>query len=189
MWIREKSILKNFLSIFVVFYLPVLFANELNQNMTISLITDEGKSFEIGKLNLISTENGYAYNLNLDTQILQEEFLSMRPFQCLDYSGQKVCHLQYPYEIKRNITDTDLTDLEYDLLFLHKTPEEYGINAWNGLYYQLQSTGDLISGELYEVDLNVLAVPPAEGITRPITDDMLHKADTGVHAFPRIVIQ
>ena len=95
-------------------------------------------------------------------------------FKCLPHTTQVVCYLAYPYENKRFITKDDVTDLEYDLLFLHKSPQEYGIDAWNGFYYDLEMTEMGFVGELRETDLNVLASPPEE--PRPIKDEDLHPA-------------
>jgi len=68
-----------------------------------------------------------------------------------------------------------LTDLEYDLLFLHKTHQEYGIDAWNGLYFKLAVSGDGLTGELRETDLNVLQAPPEDGDLRPIDPNELYE--------------
>jgi hypothetical protein len=166
-----------------------LFATDFFQGeKQIFLIDQAGETTLIGSVEFLPDSEEGVYQFNLDRPKFQEHFLSMRPFQCLEHPQQMVCHLAYPYAIKRRIGQDELTDLEYDLLFLHKTPQEYGINAWNGLYYQLEFDDDRLKGSLQEVDLNILAVPPAEGELRPITDDMFYEAEDGKHAFPRIEI-
>ncbi|MGR8920495.1 MAG: hypothetical protein ACU85V_12835 [Gammaproteobacteria bacterium] len=100
-----------------------------------------------------------------------------------------LCHLAYPYAKGARVTAADLRDLEYDLMFVQKTPEEYGIDAWHGRYYVLGFTDDGIEGILHEVDLNVLAAPPEDGVTYPVTADMLHPADAAAHPYPRLLIR
>lgn len=39
----------------------------------------------------------------------------------------------YPYELKQTITTENFTDLEYQLLFIWKSPKDFGIDAWNGV--------------------------------------------------------
>lgn len=164
-------------------------ANDFFQGeKTVYLVDQEGTETAIAALSFSSEKTG-AYSIRLNRAPFEEHFLSMRPFQCLTHPLQMVCYLTYPYENARQITGDSLTDLEYDLLFLHKTPQEYGINAWNGLYYTLSLEADHLRGELREVDLNVLAVPPPAGEMRPVTDDMLYEAEEGAHAFPHLVIR
>ncbi|WP_298850100.1 hypothetical protein [uncultured Ruegeria sp.] len=83
----------------------------------------------------------------------------------------------------------DLTDLEYDLLFIHTGATEYGIDMWIGIYYQLQTDGDRPVGQLHEMDMGLLAVPPAEGDLRPVTDKDIHEADPDSHWLPQLVIE
>ncbi len=165
-------------------------AAELPARMDIKLHPDGGGDpVRIGYLDLKQSGGGYDYLVSLDSPELEDKFLSMRPFKCLDGPHNMVCHLAYTYEIKRHITSEDLTDLEYDLLFLHKTPSEYGINAWNGLYYKLTLDGNRLDGALHEVDLNILAAPPEDGDLRPIGAADLHEAEEGRHSYPRLVIE
>ena len=60
------------------------------------------------------------YDLDLAGEVFADHFLSMRPFRCLEGPRQHWCHLPYPYDIDRRVSGDDLTDLEYDLLFVHK---------------------------------------------------------------------
>ena len=153
------------------------------------LFSAEEQALVIGEIQFTPADGKTQYKINLDSDLFINEFLSMRPFQCIHQDNKMLCHLAYPYELQGYITENDLTDLEYDLLFLHKGKAEYGIDAWNGLYYQLEVMQDKLSGTLHEVDLNVLVAPPEEGVLRPITDDMLHNADPAQHMFSRIEIK
>lgn len=135
-----------------------------------------GRTLPIGTLHLEPLEDGYRTKVELDESVFEDQFLSMRPFKCLPDPRETVCYLPYPYENRRQIREGDLTDLEYDLLFLHKSSSEYGINAWNGFYYELTRTQDGFTGELRETDLNVLAAPPEAGDLRPIERSALFEA-------------
>lgn len=158
----------------------------LPPEMVITLHADDGTSIPIGKLQATREGEAYRIEVTLDAAKFEDKFLSMRPFKCLPHPSLVVCHLPYPYENKRRVTKNDVTDLEYDLLFLHKSPQEYGIDAWNGLYYDLEMTETGFIGELRETDLNVLAAPPEE--LRPIKDADLHPASDN-HWPRRITIQ
>jgi hypothetical protein len=148
----------------------------LPREMQIVLEDDMGQTLTIGTLHLKPLDGGYRTRVEIDASVFEDQFLSMRPFKCLPRESETVCYLPYPYENRRVIHDDDLTDLEYDLLFLHKSPAEYGINAWNGFYYELSRTDDGFNGELRETDLNVLAAPPEAGELRPIKRSELFEA-------------
>nr|MDJ0640618.1 hypothetical protein [Paracoccaceae bacterium] len=117
-----------------------------------------------------------------------DHFLSMRPFKCLEGPEKHWCHVPYPYEIRRDLS-ADLTDLEYDFLFLWKAATDYGIDTWNGVYYRLEADGAGFAGTLHELDLGQLAVPPAAGELRPIAEKDLHEADPESHWLPRLIVE
>ncbi|MEW8690736.1 MAG: hypothetical protein AB2535_06590 [Candidatus Thiodiazotropha endolucinida] len=142
----------------------------------------------LGTLILQDSAHDHGYRIEWDEAQFENHFLSMRPFKCLPHPVQLICHLPYPYEIKRKIGNEDLTDLEYDMLFLHKSPQEYGINAWNGLYFKFQRDRNGFVGELRETDLNVLQAPPEEGDLRPIDPDALYEP-SDKHWLRRIIIE
>ena len=167
----------------------VTFAAELpTGNKTISLINNTEQLLDIGEIEFMEKDGNTVYKINFSGDVFQEEFLSMRPFKCIHHENQMVCNLVYPYEKLGYITSDDLMDLEYDLLFLHKSAEEYGINAWNGMFYELTLTPDGFEGTMKEVDLNVLVAPPEDGVIRPVTRDMLHEANPEHHLYPRLKI-
>lgn len=155
----------------------------------ISLLDNDNNAVEIARIQFTRADDKTTYQITLNESVFQKEFLNMRPFQCLHQPKQILCHLEYPYEKSGYISADDLMDLEYDLLFLHKAPAEYGINAWNGLYYILSVTDDGFEGTLMEVDLRVLIAPPEDGILRPVTRNMLYDADPAAHQFPKLIIQ
>lgn len=128
------------------------------------------------------------YELDMDTAPFTDHFLSMRPFKCLEGPEKHWCYLPYPYENRRDISG-DLTDLEYDLLFIWKGATDYGIDTWNGVYYQLEPHGDGWRGAMHEIDMDILAVPPDAGDLRPVLDKHLEPADPEGHWLPRLIIE
>ncbi|MEP1535799.1 MAG: hypothetical protein ABJQ34_20645 [Paracoccaceae bacterium] len=144
-----------------------------------------GAQIEIAQLNL--DEDG-GYQVEMAEEPFTDHFLSMRPFKCLEGPAKNWCHVPYPYEIKRNVTD-DLTDVEYDFLFVWKGSADYGINMWNGVYYKLTEESGQWTGELHEMDMDTLSAPPPAGELRPLAAKDLHPSDPESHWLPRLVIK
>ena len=153
----------------------------------ITLVAADGMRLDIGHVTFAGDQAGAAIAVVLDAPQFTDEFLSMRPFRCIAGTKESWCHLPYPYQTKAHVTPDDLTDLEYALLFLFKPPAGYGIDAWNGLYFQLALAPDVsIGGALHEVDRNILAVPPMAGNLRPIARTALTPVAADSHRFARI---
>lgn len=144
-----------------------------------------GARLEIAQL---SVSEDSSYSVSFSDTAFTDHFLSMRPFKCLEGPDKHWCHVPYPYEIKRNISQ-DLIDLEYDFVFLWKGATDYGIDTWNGVYYRLQPSDQGWVGTLHEVDLGELGIPPEAGNLRPIGQGDLHEADAESHWLPRLVIE
>lgn len=157
---------------------------------TVSLIGKDGSKLQVAKVIFTAQENNTeSFEIKWDDSKFSEHFLSMRPFKCID-GQQTVCHLGYPYKTKNRISKTDLQDLEYALLFIHKNEKEYGINFWNGVYYRLKrEENGTITGTIWETDMNELASPPAKEYDRPIGGADLVEGAEGKHRFPQIIIQ
>lgn len=128
------------------------------------------------------------YTVEMSATAFSDHFLSMRPFRCLEGPVKHWCHVPYPYDIDRNVS-RDLTDLEYDFLFVWKGATDYGINMWNGVYYRLERDGAALTGTLHEIDMDVLSAPPAPGEMRPLSARDLHQSDPDSHWLPRLVIE
>ena len=170
-------------------YSNTAYSFDVGQKLTITLNANNGDAYDVGWLTIVeSKDNGYIYDLTLDEEKFEKHFLSMNPFLCLESPKMMVCHLPYPYQNNRFIAEGNLTDLEYDLLFLHKEPGEYGIDAWNGIYYKMELSEGKITGVLHDVDLNVIKAPPEKENLRPIKDKMLHEANLNKHWLPRVVL-
>lgn len=142
------------------------------------LVDASGERTRVGTLDVEALDRDDGFAFRLDEAAFGDYFLSMRPFRCIARGEGMLCHLAYPYENRRRLSRDDLTDLEYDLLFVARSAKEYGIDPWNGRYWRLHWQEDAIIGTLHETDLNVLAAPPPSGDLRPLADaDMIPVAD------------
>jgi len=168
--------------------IPVARAEPLAGTKTIRLHPVDGEPITVGEVTFREgTDAGYT--LTYDDTLFTDHFLSMRPFKCLEGAEKLWCRVPYPYDIKREVSDADLTDLEYDLMFVWKNEGEYGIDLWNGVYYSLQAEDEKLIGVMNDFDLNELASPPEDGNLRPIAQDILEEADADSHWLPRLTIE
>lgn len=156
---------------------------------TVTLESTDGTELKIGQLEIDEDAREFEPDENLFTN----HFLSMRPFRCFNHDKVMWCHLPYPYEKPVEVSGSDLRSVEYDLLFIHRSANDYGIDAWNGLYFKMlpdslnrTDGGAELVGELREVDLNILASPPENGIVWPITEEDLHVDESDRHVFSRV---
>ena len=165
-------------------------AADLPENAGIYLVDPEQQETRIGEVTFAQANNkDTAVLVNMDTDAFTEHFLSMRPFRCIEGETEWFCYLEYPYDLRSVITKDDLSDLEYQLLFIRKTPSEFGIDAWNGLYYKLVIEDDgSITGKLLEGDLNSLQSPPAEKYAKPVDLEEFIPGDKTRRLFPTLRI-
>ena len=164
-------------------------ADPLAGERVVRLLEADGTAHTVGVVTFDQGVEGKGFSIEWDDGKFGEHFLSMRPFKCLEGPERFWCRVPFPYELRREVSADDLTDLEYDLLFLWKGAGEYGINMWNGVYYRLAVEGDRLVGRLHEVDMEPLGVPPEDGELRPIRVVDLHEADPDGHWLPMIVIE
>lgn len=190
--ITPKKLIK--LSIIALFllttpFLQTAFSAPLIGKKTIFLIDQDNTKLNVGTIDFKPQGDLSNYKITWRDEQFSNHFLSMRPFKCLDGDTKKWCKVPYPYPIKRSVRPHDLTDLEYDLLFIWKGATEYGINMWNGVYYKLKIEGERIIGELYEMDMDKLSAPPQKGNLRPIRDQDLEKSENSSHWLPKVIIE
>ena len=141
----------------------------------------------IGTLDLRRDGAGWRFDFRPNDEAFSDQFLSMRPFKCID-GRPMLCRLEYPYDKGRRI-GVDFTDLEYEFLFIVRSPAEYGIDPYNGRYYVLEERDGALIGEPRAVDLNLLASPPESGVTRPIGEADLDRIEVENERFQRLVIR
>ena len=176
-------------------YFSLLFAGsslatDFPQSGDVYLVNPNKQETRIGEVSFSEISGGKtSVNVTIDTEVFTEHFLSMRPFRCLEGDLEWFCYLEYPYDLHSIITQDDLSDLEYQLLFIRKKPSEFGIDAWNGLYYKLTLEQDgTISGKLLEGDLNSLQSPPSEKYAKPVDLEEFIPGDEAKRLFPTLRI-
>lgn len=163
---------------------------ELSGDKKIFLVGRDGENLEIGQVKFQPEGAVSNFDITIDESKFEVYFLSMRNFRCLKTGKNKICYLPYPYKIRNQVRKDDLTDLEYQLLFILVHAGESGINAWNGIYYNMSLGKDgKITGQLMESDLNVLAVPPDKDYARPIAEIEMMKGSGPKYHFPKIEIR
>lgn len=140
---------------------------ELAGTRTIALHTRDGQAIPIGMVSFRPQGERIGFELTLDPAPFKDFFLSMREFKCVEGSEEIHCHVPYPYPSPASVTRDDLAWLEHALLFLYKTPDEFGARLWNGLYYRMAITDEGIVGTAEAVDLNLIAAPPADASVAP----------------------
>lgn len=134
---------------------------ELQGRKTLQLHSRDGAAVQIGEVDFEPRADGrIGFALRLRTEVFQDHFLSMKEFKCLNGSGEIFCHVPYPYPQPGSVTPTDLAWLEHSLLFLYKTPREFGAKLWNGVYFRLQPGEQGLVGQPQAVDLNLISAPP-----------------------------
>lgn len=182
----------------ILFFIVFLFSRFLSaadfpKEAGIYLVNSQQEETRIGSVTFSATPSGdsesVAFDVDLDNSVFSEHFLSMRPFRCLTGEAEWFCYLEYPYELRSSINRDDLSDLEYQLLFIRKTPSEFGIDAWNGLYYKLRLEDDgSLTGELLEGDLNSLQSPPSNRYDKPVDLGEFIPANVSKRLFPIVRI-
>ncbi len=182
--------MKKLISVLGLFFSGVALAVEFPSDAGIYLVDSDQAETKIGEVSFTSADNDRAaVVVDMDNSVFTEHFLSMRPFRCLLGEAEWFCYLEYPYDLRSVVTPDDLSDLEYQLLFIRKTPSEFGIDAWNGLYYRLEIEADgSITGNLLEGDLNSLQSPPAEKYSKPVDLGEFIPADKSKRLFPTLRI-
>ena len=160
------------------------------ENARVLLSGKNSKAVDIGHITFGDNGTGeYGIDVEIDSESFNDHFLSMRPFKCIDDSAEWYCYQPYPYDLNNVVTINDVTDLEYHLLFIRKTAKEFGIDAWNGMYFQLTRHVDGVwRGQLLEGDLNVLQSPPESG-NKPIDLSEFIEADADIRRFTEITLQ
>ncbi len=161
----------------------------LNGQKNIKLVEISGKEHIVGEITFVKKNDSSTYKISWKDETFSEHFLSMRPFKCFEGTIKYWCRVAYPYEIKKTVTEDDLTDLEYDLMFIWKGSTEYGINMWNGVYYQMEVEGNKIVGRLNEIDMDKLSAPPEKGNLRPVEEYDLEPAEPESHWLPKLIIE
>lgn len=137
-------------------------AEPLQGRHQVQLHARDGSSVTIGSLQFTPQADGRsAFTLTMQHQVFQDFFLSMKEFKCLPSAAEVFCHVPYPYPQPGSVAPGDLAWLEHSLLFLFKTPSEFGARLWNGVYWKLgPAAGGGLEGRPQAIDLNRISAPP-----------------------------
>lgn len=142
------------------------------------------KEIAIGTLMII---NGKSYELAIEHQKFQDYFLSMKEMKCL--TGPELwCHIPYPYDHPHHL-NKDMRWLSHDLLFMYKTPDQFGANFWQGIYYLITPSENGFSGKAMAVDLNELAAPPPDPTQPMIDEQWLEAVSSSERWLPNLTIR
>lgn len=152
----------------------------------IYLVDKSGERIDIGALTI--TDKGTGYSLHVDHSGFSDYFLSMKEMKCLE-GPELYCHIPYPYEHPASLSSNDLSWLSHDLLFMFKSPKEFGANFWNGIFYNLEVVDGVIKGRAQAVDLNHLASPPDDLTVPPYGQYDRDELDLNARWLPFIEIR
>lgn len=142
---------------------------------TIRALTADGQTVVMGQVEFTPTQGEQSrFKLHMDHAVFTDYFLSMREFKCLAGAQEVDCHVPYPYKSPATVTPTDLTWLSHHLLFLFKSPSEFGAKLWNGVYFDFVPEGKGWVGVPQAVDLTEIGAPPDNLNTPPYTTANRH---------------
>lgn len=164
-------------------------AQPLQGSQTVRLHARDGTAVVLGKVQFTPQADGRsAFQLQLDHAVFKDFFLSMKEFKCVEAPTEVFCHVPYPYPQPGTVAPGDLAWLEHSLLFMFKTPSEFGAKLWNGVYYQLKPTANGLEGLPQAVDLNRISAPPDKPGTPPFRRALRDDIPTGARWFQRLTI-
>ena len=148
---------------------------DFNGTKSLIAVAADGSKTAIGSLQFTPVDGaGATFKLSLKTELFTDFFLSMREFKCLPAAREISCHVPYPYPNPATVSPGNLAWLEHSLLFLHKSPAEFGAKLWNGSYYEFQVQGNTLVGTPKAVDLNEISAPPRDASVPPFRKALRH---------------
>lgn len=165
-------------------------AAELSGTRQLRLHQRDGGSVALGTVTFTPQADGRsAFSLALRHEPFKDFFLSMKEFKCLESAVEIFCHVPYPYPQPGTVSATDLAWLEHALMFMYKTPAEFGAKLWNGVYFQLQPTERGWQGRPQAIDLNRISAPPAQAGTPPFKPALRDDINPAARHFNRLTIE
>lgn len=159
------------------------------QTKRLYAVTNQNQTFQIGTVCFQATGKDLIhFDVALDMDRFKDFFLSMKEFKCLE-GAEVSCHVPYPYNNPHTIHHGDLTWLEHSLLFLYKSPKDFGAKLWNGIYFQFEKEGDRLVGHAQAIDLNFISAPPDSQAIAPYTSVLRSDYPAGARWLDRLVIE
>lgn len=183
-----RRFLASLAALTALFAAPSASAWELAGSHAVRLHPRSGAPIVIGTVEFRPVGGRLGFTLHLDHGTFKDFFLSMREFKCLEGDVEILCHVPYPYPNPGTVTAGDLAWLEHALLFLYKSPREFGAKLWNGIYYKLQLTPAGLVGLPQAVDLNQIGAPPADPDTPPFGPGERSDIPSGARWFDKLTI-
>ncbi|MFN4329899.1 MAG: hypothetical protein ACK4FF_13585 [Limnobacter sp.] len=142
---------------------------ELTGSRAVNALTRDGHEIPLGTVDFKPVAKGRSeFKLNLDIHAFTDYFLSMREFKCLTGPNEVACHVPYPYKNPSTVGPGNYTWLEHQLLFLTKSPGEFGAKLWNGVYYEFKDENGMLVGRPRAIDLNDISAPPTDLTDPPL---------------------
>jgi hypothetical protein len=169
---------------------PATAAFDFSGTRSVFAVTADGQRRLIGRVDFAPADGGAStFRLSLDADAFTDHFLSMREFKCLPGAREISCHVPYPYENPSRVSAGSLAWLEHALLFMHKSPAEFGARLWNGVYYEFRDDGARLVGQPTAVDLNEIAAPPANRAVPPFGPARRHPMPADARWLRQLVIE
>lgn len=169
---------------------PAWAAFTFSGTKSVLAVTADGTRIPIGTLLFTAGEGGTAhFQLTLRTEGFTDHFLSMREFKCLPAAKEISCHVPYPYANPSTVGPGQLAWLEHSLLFLTKSPSEFGAKLWNGVYYEFTEQGSALVGRPQAVDLNEISAPPDNPAVPPFKHSLRHEMPADARWIRQLVIE
>lgn len=154
---------------------------------TVWLSALNGERVRIASVHFVPLEGGRSrFVLHLDGAGFGDFFLAMRPVRCLTGPREQLCH--FPYGKRDEVSLTDLSALEYQLLFMHKKASTVSLDPRDGMYWVLHADGDRLVGVLQDADLDPIVAPQGDA-DHPLTKEYLQPADDASHWLPHLSIE
>jgi hypothetical protein len=167
-----------------------LAAQPLTGTRQVLLHPREGAPVALGTVTFTPAAEGRTgFTLALRHEAFQDFFLSMKEFKCVAGPTEIFCHVPYPYPQPGTVSASDLAWLEHSLLFMFKTPAEFGAKLWNGVYFQLRPTAQGLEGTPQAIDLNRISAPPERPGVPPFRPALRDDIAPGARWFHRLTIE
>lgn len=180
------------ISLLAALVLPAeaLAAFEFSGSKTLFAVTGDGGRTPIGTVEFSPAAAGsYGFKISMKPEAFTDHFLSMREFKCLPGPKEISCHVPYPYPHPATVTRAGLAWLEHSLLFLHKSPAEFGAKLSNGLYYEFSEQGAALVGRPQAIDLNEISAPPRNADEPPFRKALRHEVPAESRGVRELVIE
>ena len=167
---------------------------ELAGPHAVSLHARDGSRLQLGTVTFAPADQGRsAFTLVMEPARFKDFFLSMKEFKCVEGGAEVFCHVPYPYPQPGTVSvqpgAADFAWLEHALLFMFKTPTEFGAKLWNGVYFQLRLTDQGLDGRPQAVDLNRISAPPDQPGLPPFRAALRDDIAPGARWFNRLTIE